>query len=93
PTLGLDTVARQSLLSILIQVLAEGFSPTMLIATHDPELVERMSDRILVMRKGKLINHTSLEQLQFDASGTLQHELMVLLDTQPDDLTKAGTDS
>lgn len=93
PTLGLDAVARQSLLSILIQVLAEGFSPTMLIATHDTELVERMSDRILVMQKGRLINQTSLEQLQLDTGGALQHELMVLLDSQADDLTKTGTDS
>lgn len=93
PTLGLDGVARQRLLGILIQVLAEGFSPTMLLATHDPELVERMSDRILVMQKGRLIKHTSLEQLQLDAGGTLQHELMALLDPHPDDLTKAGTDS
>ena len=93
PTLGLDAVARQSLLGILIQVLAEGASPTMLLATHDPELVERMSDRILVMQKGRLIKQTSLEQLQLDAGGTLQHELMVLLDSQPDDITKTGTDS
>ncbi|MDX2416104.1 MAG: ABC transporter ATP-binding protein [Xanthomonadales bacterium] len=93
PTLGLDAVARQSLLGILIQVLAAGTSPTMLLATHDPELVERMSDRILVMQKGRLIKQTSLEQLQLDAGGTLQHELMVLLDSQPDDLTKTGTDS
>ena len=90
---GLDAVARQSLLSILIQILAEGCSPTMLIATHDTELVERMSDRILVMQKGRLINQTSLEQLQLDARGALQHELMVLLDSQADDLTKTGTDS
>jgi len=93
PTLGLDAVARQSLLGILIQVLAEGASPTMLLATHDPELVERMSDRILVMQKGRLIKQTSLEQLQLDAGGTMQHELMVLLDTHPDDFTKAGTDT
>lgn len=93
PTLGLDAVARQSLLGILIQVLAEGTSPTMLIATHDPELVERMSDRILVMQKGGLTKQTSLEQLQLDAGDTLQHELMLLLDSQPDDPTKAGTGS
>ncbi len=90
PTLGLDAVARQSLLGVLIQVLAESTSPTMLLATHDPELVERMSDHILVMQKGRLIKQTSLEQLQLDTGGTLQHGLMALLDTRPDDLSKAG---
>ncbi len=90
PTLGLDNVARQSLLGILIQVLADSSSPTMLLATHDPELVERMSDHILVMQKGRLIKQTSLEQLQLDTGGTLQHGLMALLDTRPDDLSKAG---
>ncbi len=90
PTLGLDNVARQSLLGILIQVLADSSSPTMLLATHDPELVERMSDHILVMQKGRLTKQTSLEQLQLDTGGTLQHGLMALLDTRPDDLSKAG---
>lgn len=91
PTLGLDAVARQSLLGILIQVLAESTSPTMLLATHDPELVERMSDHILVIQKGRLIKQTSLEQLQLDTGGTLQHGLMALLDSHHDDLSNAGT--
>lgn len=93
PTLGLDAVARQSLLGILIQILAADAAPTMLLATHDPELVERMSDRILVMQKGRLIKQTSLELLQLDPGGTLQHELMVLLDTHPEDFTNPGIDS
>lgn len=49
PTSGLDNQARENVISI-IETLPQGF----LISTHDLELAQRVADRILVLKDGRL---------------------------------------
>lgn len=63
PTLGLDPLARKVLLDELIDDLAER-APTILLATHDLDLAERLADRLVVLGGGRIVLDRSLEALR-----------------------------
>lgn len=50
PTAGLDPQGRRELIELLLKL-----PQTMLIATHDLDLVEKISDRVLIISKGKIV--------------------------------------
>jgi ABC-2 type transport system ATP-binding protein len=63
PTLGLDAVARKAVFEELIGELADR-GITVFITTHDLAGVERIADRVGVLRAGKLVLDEEMETLK-----------------------------
>jgi ABC-2 type transport system ATP-binding protein len=64
PAAGLDPVARRELIDVLVELLAEGSRPTILLSTHIVGDVERLADRVGMMSSGQLHLEASLDELQ-----------------------------
>jgi iron(III) transport system ATP-binding protein len=62
PFTGLDSRLRDSVRADTMSVLRET-GATALIVTHDPEEAMRMSDRIVLMRRGRIVQQGTAEQL------------------------------
>jgi iron(III) transport system ATP-binding protein len=62
PFSGLDSRLRDSVRADTLSVLRES-GATAIIVTHDPEEAMRMSDRIVLMRGGRIVQHGSAESL------------------------------
>ncbi|EKU47424.1 ABC transporter ATP-binding protein [Staphylococcus massiliensis] len=52
PTLGLDVQSTDELLSYLVTLVASG--KTIILTTHQMEIVEQIGDNILILREGKI---------------------------------------
>lgn len=63
PTLGLDTVSRRQFLELAIDLISKD-GRTILFCSHILSDVERIADRIGILRAGKLIVDCSLEELK-----------------------------
>jgi len=63
PTLGLDAVARKAVFEELIGDLADR-GTTVFITTHDLSGVERIADRVGILREGKLVLDEEMEALK-----------------------------
>lgn len=63
PALGLDPVARRSLLESMVYV-TRGQDRTILFSSHLLSDVERVADRIAVMKEGVLKAHGTIEELR-----------------------------
>ena len=63
PTLGLDVVARKALFEEVIAHMAD-FGVTVLITTHDLAPVEAVTDRVGILRDGKLVLDEDVETLK-----------------------------
>ncbi len=63
PTLGLDAVARKAVFEELIGELADR-GITVFVTTHDLAGVERIADRVAVLRQGKLVLDEEMEVLK-----------------------------
>ncbi len=60
PTLGLDVIARRELWKIIAKLKGK---ITIILTTHYLEEAERLSDKIAVMKNGKLIAYAGAEEL------------------------------
>jgi ABC-type multidrug transport system ATPase subunit len=63
PTLGLDAVARKAVFEELIGDLADR-GTTVFITTHDLSGVERIADRVGILREGRLVLDEEMEALK-----------------------------
>jgi ABC-2 type transport system ATP-binding protein len=63
PTLGLDAVARKAVFEELIGELADR-GTTVFITTHDLAGVERIADRVGILRAGKLVLDEEMEAVK-----------------------------
>jgi len=63
PTLGLDAVARKAVFEELIGELADR-GTTVFMTTHDLAGVERIADRVAVLRQGRLVLDEEMETLK-----------------------------
>lgn len=61
PTTGLDPSSRQSVWKIIRRVVAEG--ATVIFSTHYMEEAERLSDRIAIIKGGRLLAFDTLDKL------------------------------
>ena len=62
PTVGLDPIAKKELLELLKE-LNEKYHKTIIIITHDMDVVSEYIKRVLVLKQGKLIYDGSKEDL------------------------------
>lgn len=67
PTAHLDARGRADFLDLL-QTLKKQSRISMLLISHTPEIQARLSDRLLVMKAGKIIEHGRFAQLYRDPS-------------------------
>lgn len=63
PTLGLDPLARRTLLDELVDTLAER-GPTVVVATHDLDLAERLAQDVVLLAGGRVRVAEPLEALR-----------------------------
>ena len=63
PTLGLDAIARRAVFEELVDELADR-QTTVFLTTHDLAGVERMADRVGILKDGKLVLDEELETLK-----------------------------
>jgi ABC-2 type transport system ATP-binding protein len=68
PTIGLDVIAKDRIRTF-IRSLADGSGTTVLLTTHDLDDVEQLSDRVLVIDRGRLIFDGDLETLRRSYAG------------------------
>lgn len=73
PTSGLDPLVRREFLESMIDVAASG--RTVLLSSHQMTEVERVADKIAIIRSGKLVLFESLEVLKNQV-----HEVIITLD-------------
>jgi ABC-2 type transport system ATP-binding protein len=77
PTLGLDTVSRRQFLELAIDVISQN-NRTILFCSHILSDVERIADRIGILRAGKLVVDCELEELK-----SRVRKLRVIFDGEP----------
>ena len=88
PTTALDVTIQAQILELL-EDLQRDFGMTVLLITHDLNMVRRFSDRICVMRKGEVVEEAASQQL-FDAP---RHEYTrQLIESEPRRLVQALPD-
>jgi len=63
PTLGLDVVTRESLLRRLKEISSQDRT-SIILTTHNLDVVERISDRVLILNKGKKLHMDKLSGLK-----------------------------
>lgn len=62
PTTGLDAAIRQSFYEIVLELRNAG--ATVLLSSHSLTELEERADRLIIMEKGAIVAHGSLEELQ-----------------------------
>ena len=91
PTTALDVTIQQQILELLHEIQQETGMSVLLI-THDLNLVRRFADRVCVMQEGKIVESNDTDKLFTQP----QHEYTkFLLDSEPDNkiaTVHAGTD-
>ena len=70
PTAGLDPRARRELIQLL-----ETLPQTLMIATHDLDLVERLTERMIVMDNGQIVRDGPSRELLADEAMLLKYGL------------------
>lgn len=63
PTLGLDVETKNDIKEWIVS-MARDENKTILITSHDMGFVESICDRILIIKKGKLLSHNSMAELK-----------------------------
>lgn len=62
PTLGLDVKSNEEIRKLLLKIVKEE-NKTILISSHDMNLIEKLCTRVIIINKGKIITDDSVENL------------------------------
>ncbi|MCZ2203373.1 ABC transporter ATP-binding protein [Bartonella sp. A05] len=62
PTTALDVTVQAQILELFVQ-LKKSYNMSMLFITHDLAIVRRIADRVYVMRKGKIVENGSVNEI------------------------------
>lgn len=68
PTLGLDVAAGETVKALVRQIAAEGCA--ILLTTHQLDVAEELSDRVAIIREGRIIAEQSTQALLEQFSGS-----------------------
>lgn len=64
PTAGLDSIAKREFVNLLIEVLADRPSTTIVLSTHDTGDLGRLANQVGVMDRGRLVLSHEVDELQ-----------------------------
>lgn len=78
PTSALDSILRAEILS-LFQELKQRRDMALLLITHEPEILARLADRILVMQRGAIIEEGDFAQLRDRPTQMFTRELLAAM--------------
>jgi ABC-2 type transport system ATP-binding protein len=81
PTTGLDPLVQQEFHALLAEVRAEG--RTVFLSSHTLSEVERVADRVAIIREGRLVVTERIEALKRKAVRRLTFEFDAPVDPQP----------
>ncbi len=83
PTSGIDPLMRHELLTVLRECAPPGSERTIVFSSHILEDVEAISDRVLLLREGRLVGDTSVADLRASGGGSpVSEELLRRLGTE-----------
>jgi len=77
PTAGIDPVMRRSLLALLRECAPAGGTRTVVFSSHILEDVEAVSDRVLLLREGRLVGDESVVELRSAREGASVSEQLM----------------
>jgi ABC-2 type transport system ATP-binding protein len=78
PITGLDPLVQQSFHSLLAELSAEG--KTVFLSSHTLSEVERVTHRVAILRRGRLVAVDSMENLRRVATQSLEIEFTAPVD-------------
>ncbi|MEU2006906.1 ABC transporter ATP-binding protein [Rhodococcus sp. NPDC019627] len=85
PTAGLDPLLQQEFIDLVRETVAEG--RTVFLSSHELDEVQRLVDRVAIIKDGRLVVTDTVEHLQASAPRTVELRFDHDLDTRPlDDL-------
>jgi Cu-processing system ATP-binding protein len=79
PTNGLDPLSRREFYNLVDEVAAAGTA--VLLSSHSLSELEAKTDRIAILKKGRLVADASLSQLQIDAAVPLRIRVRATCDS------------
>ncbi len=71
PTLGLDVEASETVKQLVRQIASEGCA--ILLTTHQLDVAEELSDRVAIIRQGRIITEQPTQALLQEFSGSTYH--------------------
>ena len=71
PTLGLDVEASETVKGLIRQIAAAGCA--ILLTTHQLDVAEELSDRVAIIRRGRMVAEKSTRALLAEFSGSTYH--------------------
>ena len=89
PTLGLD-ITSTAIVKDIIRDLATKLNKTIIITTHDINLIEDLNSRLIFMNKGKIIKDAYLDELHKELSR--KDIIEILMENDKFDILKAEVD-
>jgi ABC-type glutathione transport system ATPase component len=75
PTSALDTVTQAEIMSLL-GTLRQSFQVAVIFITHDPRLLSSLTDRMLVMRAGRIVESGAAQQICGAPQDPYTHRLL-----------------
>ncbi|WP_373899456.1 ABC transporter ATP-binding protein [Haloimpatiens sp. FM7315] len=67
PTLGLDIVSKTKM-KILLKTLKDKYKKTIIISSHDLDVIENVCNKVVIFEKGKVIKYGSISDLKLKES-------------------------
>ncbi len=89
PTTALDVTIQQQILELLADIQKE-FNMSVLLITHDLNLVRKYSEYVCVMKEGEIVEQTNTAELFAQPKHSYTRQL---LDAQPDRIIHLASDS
>ena len=85
PTSALDTQTIKGFLHLL-KKLKETYNLTIIIVTHDMNVIKEICDTVTVMYNGEVIEHNTLDEIIFNPQTTITKQLLDTVGLNIDDL-------
>ena len=77
PTSGIDPLMRRRILDLVDRCAPRGGGRTVLFSTHILEDLDRIADRVVLLKDGQVLRDASLEQLEADSGSTPVSEVIL----------------
>ena len=79
PTLGLDVVSKEKMIKLLKEI-ATKFNKTLIVSSHEMNVIENLCDKIAFFNKGQLTQYDTINNLKFSNNYTYSDVVVVKQD-------------